>query len=284
MALLASTIAQEVARLTDSRVVRTSRLHGGDINDAHMVVLADGRELFMKSNARAPAMMFQREAEGLDWLRATGALRVPEVLGIGEHVLVLELLESAPRVLDFDELLGRGLAALHGAGAKDYGLPTDNYIGTLPQSNRPHGTWAEFYRDERLMPLIARAGDAFSPGDRRVLDGLLRVLPDVIGESGPPSRLHGDLWGGNLHVDERGMPCLIDPAVYGGDREVDLAMMRMFGGFSERVFATYAEAAPLRPGWKERVKLYQLYPLLVHANLFGGGYVQSCVTAAKHYL
>lgn len=284
MALLASVIAEEVGRLTESRVVRTSRLHGGDINDAHAVVLADGRELFVKSNARAPAMMFQREAEGLDWLRAAGALRVPEVLGIGERVLLLELLESAPRVHDFDEAVGQGLAALHASAVTSYGLPTDNYIGTLPQSNRAHATWADFYRDERLAPLVERAGDAFSPADRRAFDGLMRVLPDVIGESGPPSRLHGDLWGGNLHVDERGMPCLIDPAVYGGDREVDLAMMRMFGGFSERVFAAYADVTPLNPGWKERVKLYQLYPLLVHANLFGGGYVQSCVAAARHYL
>ncbi|HSI03073.1 MAG: fructosamine kinase family protein [Myxococcota bacterium] len=282
--MLASPIADDVAKLAGGRVARTERLHGGDINDAHLVALADGRELFVKSNTRAPRMMFQREAEGLEWLGAANALRVPKVVGIGERVLVLELIRPAERRRDFDEQLGRGLAALHLSGAGTYGLATDNYIGTLPQSNRAHPTWADFYRDERLTPLIQRAGDVFSPLDRRIFDRLLERMRPLVGEVDRPSRLHGDLWGGNLLTDEQGAPVLIDPAAYGGDREIDLAMMQLFGGFSARVFAAYAEAAPLRDGWKERVKLYQLYPLLVHANLFGGSYVTSAVEAAKTYI
>jgi fructosamine-3-kinase len=284
MVLLASAIADEVGKLTGSRVVRTTRVHGGDINDAHAVVLADKRELFVKSNMRAPVMMFQREAEGLEWLGAADALRVPEIIGIGERVLVLELLEVGMGGPDFDVTVGHGLAKLHQSGAKGWGLATDNYIGTLSQSNRAHATWGEFYRDERLRPLIERAGDGFSSQDRKIFDELLQRVPELVGDPGPPSRLHGDLWGGNLHTDGLGKPVLIDPAVYGGDREVDLAMMRMFGGFSQRVFDAYAEALPLRPGFKERVKLYQLYPILVHANLFGGGYVKTAVEIAKNYL
>ena len=108
---------------------------------------------------------------------------------------------------------------------------------------------------------------------RRLFDALQRALPDLVGPAEPPSRLHGDLWSGNLHVDERGTPCLIDPAVYGGHREIDLAMMRLFGGFGDRVFAAYAEVYPLESAAKARVPLYQLYPLLVHVNLFGGSYL-----------
>ncbi len=283
MVLLDNAIADEIAKLVGSRVIRSERLHGGDINDANAVVLADGRELFAKSNMHAPRMMFQREAEGLTWLAAAKALRVPKVVGIGERVLVLELIRPGPRRVDFDEELGRGLAALHGSGAVGYGFSTDNYIGTLSQSNRPRSTWAELYRDERIAPLVARAGKAFSSQERRAFDRLLERMPTLVGEVDRPARLHGDLWGGNLHTDEHGAPVLIDPAAYGGDREVDLAMMRLFGGFGDRVFAAYDEAAPLRSGWKERVQLYQLYPVLVHANLFGGGYVANAVAIAKAY-
>ena len=283
MGSLANAIADEVATLVNSRVVRAERLHGGDINDANAVVLADGRELFVKSNTRAPRMMFQREAEGLEWLGAAKALRVPKVVAIGERVLLLELMRPAARRRDFDELLGRGLAALHLSGAKGVGLPTDNYIGTLPQSNRAHATWAEFYRDERVLPLLERAGATFSSAERRLFDRLLERIPLLLGELDQPARLHGDLWGGNLHTDAAGEPVLIDPAAYGGDREVDLAMMRLFGGFSDRVFAAYGEAAPLRPGWRERVALYQLYPVLVHVNLFGESYVNRAVEIARAY-
>jgi fructosamine-3-kinase len=116
---------------------------------------------------------------------------------------------------------------------------------------------------------------------RRGFDALFGCLTERVGPDEPPARLHGDLWGGNLHVDEEGRPCLIDPAVYGGHREMDLAMMRLFGGFSPRVFAAYHEAYPLAPGWEDRVPLYQLYPLMVHVNLFGRGYVGSVEGALR---
>jgi fructosamine-3-kinase len=195
--------------------------------------------------------------------------------------LALEFLEPGRPGSTFDEKLGRGLAALHQAGAPTYGFGHDNYVGSLPQSNRVHPTWAGFYREERLLPLVRRAID------RRVLgasaaakfDRLCGRLDSLLGPAEPPARLHGDLWGGNLHTDSRGQPCLIDPAVYGGHREIDLAMMRLFGGFGARAFAAYHEAYPLSDGHEARVALYQLYPLMVHVNLFGGGYVGSVEAA-----
>jgi fructosamine-3-kinase len=147
----------------------------------------------------------------------------------------------------------------------------------LPQSNAPAPTWAEFYRARRIEPQLRRAADDGVASARMLRDGerLLAVMEERVGPPEPPSRLHGDLWGGNLLVDERGDPCLIDPAVHGGHRELDLAMMHLFGGFGARVFEAYDEAFPLAPGHEQRIPLYQLYFLLVHVNLFGGSYVGS---------
>ncbi len=258
--------------------VRTwSGVSGGDINEAHEVQLADGRRVFVKSNRDAPARMFEAEARGLDWLGQAGALRVPEVIARGPSFLALEHLRPGRRRPDFDERLGRGLAALHRASAPSFGLDHDNFIGRLPQANQPLPTWPELYRERRLLPQLRLATDGrrASPTMRREFARLLPRLEDLVGPPEPPARLHGDLWGGNVMVDEQGMPCLIDPAVYGGHREVDLAMMQLFGGFGPRVFSAYHEAFPLAPGHEKRVSLYQLYFLMVHVNLFGGAYVAS---------
>ncbi len=281
-----------IARLLGADVSGLRSLPGGDINEAYELSLSDGRRVFAKSNSAAPASFFEAEASGLSWLAEARALRVPAVLGVTTAAdakcafLVLELLVSAPRVRDFDARLGQGLAALHRFGAPEFGLDHDNFVGSLAQSNQSSSNWTEFYRDRRLLPLVERARQRglldTSLGGQ--LTRLLSRLEVWVGSSEPPARLHGDLWGGNLHVDELGQPVLIDPAVYGGHREMDLAMMRLFGGFSETVFAAYAEAYPLAAGYRERVPLYQLYPLLVHLNLFGPGYrgqVQHCVDALR---
>ena len=200
--------------------------------------------------------------------------------------LVLEYLEPGRRNPDFDEQLGQGLARLHRFGASSFGLDHGNFIGSLPQSNRAHPTWAEFFRCERIEPQLERAERASLLGarHRKMFDALFNRLDDLCGPAEPPSRLHGDLWGGNLHVDDKGDPALIDPAVYAGHREMDLAMMQLFGGFGERVFAAYDEAYPRAPGHRDRVPLYQLYPLMVHVNLFGTGYVGSVERALSHYV
>ncbi|MGB5811450.1 MAG: fructosamine kinase family protein [Polyangiales bacterium] len=263
-----------------STVARVRPVSGGDINDAYEVELAEGQIVFVKTHDTAPSSMFAAEAHGLDWLRMASKIRLPRVLGVGPGspaYLALEWVDPAPRVGDFDEILGRSLAGLHGHGAKAFGLGRDNYIGRLPQKNSQRETWSEFYWTCRLEPQIRLAQDRgrLSEPVLRSFEVLSRNLADRVGPPEPPSRLHGDLWAGNLHVDDRGMPCLVDPAAYAGHREVDLAMMRLFGGFTERVFDAYHEVTPLAPGAASRVPLYQLYPLLVHLNLFGGSYAHS---------
>jgi fructosamine-3-kinase len=271
----------QVARALGAEVASARRVGGGDINDAWTLELADGRRVFVKANDAAPPEMFEAEAHGLAWLDEAGALRIPRVLAVAEDFLALELLEPARPVADFDERLGRGLAALHRFGAPRFGLERDNFIGRLPQQNDPCDDWVTFYRGRRLEPQLRMAVEAGLAGSAlsRDFDRLYARLPDLVGPPEPPARLHGDLWGGNKHVDERGLPALIDPAAYAGHREVDLAMMQLFGGFGPRVLAAYDEAYPLDEEWRARVPLYQLYFLMAHVNLFGGGYVGSAEAA-----
>jgi fructosamine-3-kinase len=275
-----------------SRILRAASVSGGDINAAYRLDLDDGRRVFAKTNDRADPAMFPAEARGLAWLAEARALRTPEVIAVssgrpGEpSFLVLELIESSSSARGFDEACGRGLAALHRFGAPSFGLDHDNFIGPLPQSNRACARWADFFREARLVPqleLAKRHGRADAALERS-FDRLISRLDDLVGPDEPPARLHGDLWGGNLYVGDAGEPCLIDPACYGGHREIELAMMRLFGGFSERVFAAYAEHFPLAPGHADRVELYQLYPLMVHLNLFGAGYLSGVKNALGRYV
>jgi fructosamine-3-kinase len=278
-----------LARCLGQTVRGLRSLSGGDINLAFAAELADGSEVFVKSHPRAPASMYTAEARGLAWLREGAALRIPNVIAVEEgspSFLVLEYLPSGRAAAGFDETLGRGLARLHASGAGGFGFESPNFIGSLPQSNRARPTWAQFFREERLAPQLERAVRAgrASSALQRGFDRLFDALDELTGPREPPARLHGDLWSGNLHLGPWGEPCLIDPAVYGGHREMDLAMMRLFGGFGERVFAAYDEAYPLAAGAAERVSLYQLYPLLVHVNLFGGSYVASVEAALARYV
>jgi fructosamine-3-kinase len=288
---MGAALARSLEQRLGDRIVRSSRLSGGDINDAYRIELVGGGVWFVKSSPSAPATLFPAEARGLEWLRAAGALRVPRVHAVSSAddaigFLVLELLEPGHPRPDFDEKLGRGLAALHQSRVSSFGLDHDNFIGSLPQHNQALPEWAEFFRERRLEPQLRRAVNSGSASYtvRRGFERLFPRLSELVGPSEAPSRLHGDLWSGNLHVDADGEPCLLDPAVYGGHREVDLAMMRLFGGFAERVFSAYEEAFPLAPGARERVALYQLYPLLVHLNLFGGGYGASVERALARYV
>jgi fructosamine-3-kinase len=288
--VIGDALGAQVEAELGQRVVSASRVSGGDINEAFELRLADGQSAFLKTNAEAPPTMFAAEARGLRFLDQARALRIPRVLAASaEHArpgfLLLEFIRSARPRRGFDDELGCGLAQLHRAGADGFGFVEPNFIGRLPQANRAHDTWSEFYRAERLEPQLRRAIDAGrAPASlARDFARLFARLPELVGTHEPPARLHGDLWSGNLHVDEHGAPCLIDPAVYGGHREMDLAMMRLFGGFTERVFSAYAEAFPLGASHAERVALYQLYPLLVHVNLFGGGYVESVCRALSAY-
>lgn len=278
-----------VAAAAGAAVQRAEPVAGGDVNRALRARLADGRTVFVKHHEAAPAGMYRAEADGLGWLAEAEAIRLPGVVAVADEAaprfLALEWIERGARGPDHDERLGRGLAALHGAGAPAFGLASGNFIGSLPQRNGPLPSWPEFYAERRLAPLARRAVDEgrlpASEGARA--ERLLGRLADLCGPPEPPARLHGDLWRGNAIADAEGAPVLIDPAVYGGHREMDLAMMRLFGGFPERAFAAYDEAFPLADGHADRVPLYQLYPLLVHVLLFGGGYAASVARALARY-
>lgn len=267
--------AHAAARAAGTRVVRATPVPGGDINRALRVETADGGVLFVKHHPDAPPGMYRAEARALAWLAQAGVLRVPEVAWVGDEGLALEWIERGAPAPDHDERLGRGLAALHAAGADGFGAPEDGFIATLPQENAPAPTWAEFYGARRLEPLVRAGVDRgiFGSETARALERLRARLPELLGPPEPPARLHGDLWSGNAMTDAAGAPVLVDPASYGGHREIDLMMMALFGGFGPRVRAAYDEAWPPAPGEEERRPLHQLHPLLVHALLFGGGYV-----------
>ena len=269
----AEPLAAAIEAATGARIVDRQALRGGDVAQAVGVDLDDGRRLFVKTRRGADVRAFEVEAAGLSWLAEAGALRIPAVVAVGgpPAFLAIERIELGAPARDHDERLGRGLAALHRFGAPAFGLDHDNLIGTQPQVNDARPDWPTFYGEARLLAMARRAG--VDAGLMRRIERLALRLPALCGPPEPPSRLHGDLWAGNAIVDAGGGPVLVDPAVYGGHREVDLAMMRLFGGFSRRTFDAYDEAWPLAPGGEDRVPLYQLYPLLVHVAMFGGGYL-----------
>ena len=282
-------LADAIGARLGSPVIASRRVTGGDINDAFAIQLGDDRRLFVKTNPQAPAGMFAAEARGLDWLREASALRVPSVVSVAEDdgpaYLVLELIESGSRVRTFDRDLGAGLARLHRAGATCFGHVEDNYIGRLPQANAASDSWPAFYAERRVLPLVRAAVDAGRAPHSWIAraEALAARFAALLGPPEPPARLHGDLWSGNVMADAAGAPVLIDPAVYGGHREIDLAMLQLFGGPGADCFRAYEEVWPLAADWRRRVRLHQLYPLLVHVALFGGSYVDSADAAMREY-
>jgi fructosamine-3-kinase len=256
--------------------------------------LADDPDVFVKRRVGAPPGFFEVEAAGLRWLRVPGGVTVVEPLAVEAEALVLP---RHPEVLPGPEAaedLGRRLAVTHAAGAACFGSPPDGwhgdgFIGPLVLPHRPGTDWAPWYAEHRLLPYLRRAHDTGavtadgSATIGRVLDRLV-AEPGVAGEAEPPARLHGDLWNGNVLWTALGV-VLVDPAAHGGHRETDLAMLALFDlPQLPRVLAAYDEAAPLQPGWEERVGLHQLHPLLVHAVLFGGGYGAQAVEVASRYV
>jgi fructosamine-3-kinase len=258
------------------------RVGGGDINDAYAAKLEDGGRAFVKTRADAPPGEYATEAAGLRWLAVPNGLGVPEVLGASDEVLVLEWLE--PGAVGEEAELGRGLAWVHAAGADRIGAEAPARIGPLVLSNEPLPDRPTFYAERRLRPLLAPARDhgSLSAAGVRAVEAICDRIAELAGPPEPPARLHGDLWGGNV-LWSGGRPYVIDPIAYGGHREVDLAMLRLFGAPGPRLMAAYEEVAPLADGHEDRVALYQLFPLLVHAVLFGGGYGNSVERAAGRY-
>jgi protein-ribulosamine 3-kinase len=242
-----------------------SPVSGGDIHQAWRVDSEQGR-LFVKTNARPLERIFELEAAGLEALRAADSgLGVPSVLGVGEQWLALGWIE---RGAGGGAELGEGLARLHRSTADKFGWDEDNWIASLVQPNGRWDSLPAFFGEQRLRARAACLPWAMRGRLDRVIERLADLLPDE-----PPALLHGDLWGGNWMADAYGTPWVFDPAVHHGCREVDLAMTTLFGGFPPAFYEAYEATWPLAPGWRERTDLWNLHPLLVHVELFGGGYV-----------
>jgi len=260
-------------------------VYGGDINQTYRLTTTS-TDFFVKVNDDPSAFsMFTAEAAGLDLLRsAASGVHVPSVLTIGQahqHAFLLMSWVSAgdKHRPDGQAALGHLLASLHRREERLFGLSHNNYIGRLPQRNTPSKDWSMFFIEQRLQPLLESAVPYLNGTDlHRRFEELFKTLKDRYPKE-VPVLLHGDLWGGNYLIDATGNPILIDPAVYYGHREVDLAMTKLFGGFSEQFYAAYHEAYPLAPGWEKRTNLWNLYPLLVHLNLFGSSYIDPIRTA-----
>ena len=270
-------VAQRAERLLGSAVVATAEVAGGDTCRATKLRLSDGTTALMKTAPRVPEGFFAAEAAGLRWLGSApeGAAPVPDVLAVDEECLVMRWVEPARPSPD---------------SAVAFGAERDGFIGRLPLPQRTAPTWAEFYAVRRVLPYLKLARDrgAIEEEQARTIESVVGRLPGLLPEE-PPARLHGDLWNGNVvwGVGTPGEPAqgwLVDPAAYGGHREVDLAMLALFGlPHLPQVLEAYESVHPLAEGWQDRVALHQLFPLLVHACLFGGGYGPRAADLATHY-
>lgn len=260
------------------KIENTTKVYGGSINRSFRVQSRQ-KNYFVKLNSRSLyPKMFELEAEGLELLKAAKAIKIPRHLthgAVGDTAyLVLEFIESSSESPDFWENFGRQLATLHQHSAESFGLEKDNYVGSLIQDNSFKDHWADFFIENRLQAQLKMAADQHlvEADLLNKFDRLFAKIDDYFPEE-KPSLLHGDLWSGNFMVGANGEPVIMDPAVYYGHREMDLAMTHLFGGFHARFYQAYHEAFPLANGWEKRIELCNLYPLLVHVNLFGGSYL-----------
>lgn len=256
---------------------RLSSIGGGDINAAYRLQ-ADGVDWFVKLNRASLAAMFAAEAQGLSELAAARQVKVPQVVAHGtdgsQAFLVLDFIPLGPMRGDSPALFGQQLARLHRQPQAYFGWHMDNTIGSTPQLNLRHQDWAGFWQQQRLGKQLQFAADngyggALQSKGRKLLERIPAFFTDYQPQ---PSLLHGDLWGGNAAADAAGNPVMFDPACYYGDRETDIAMTELFGGFGRDFYAAYQNEYPLDPGYKIRKTLYNLYHILNHLNLFGSGY------------
>ena len=286
-ALVKRQVDQALTEHGGGSVVGTSPVSGGCINNGARIETEHGLHFFVKWNGSAPVGMFEAEIDGLEALARTGTVRVPEAIacGGGDHEpswLLLEYLPSGRPAPDYSERLGTELALLHTSEReRTFGWERDNWIGSLDQNNTSASDWGDFWSERRIVPQLRQARHRGFLTDE-VLDHLIDVIPLAVADVGPPGLLHGDLWSGNAFADADGSPVVIDPAVYRGHGEVDLAMTELFGGFDRRFYSAYDEVIAISPAYEAyRRDLYQLYYLIVHVNLFGAAYEAGSLAAAS---
>jgi len=293
-------LARRLERLAGAGVSEL-RLTGSQHQCRHYrATLTGGRVVFAKVAAAGLGGALAAEAHGLGWLGAAGAVPVPDVAGWDESTLVMSWVPAGAADPAAAGRFGRELARMHAAGADRFGAPWPGFIASLPMPNdgplaaaagttdgqaaaQGAGAWPQWYASQRLLPFLRHAADAgaLRPGQVRDVEAVMARIGELAGPAEPPSRIHGDCWSGNV-LWSGGRGWLIDPAAHGGHRETDLAMLALFGApFLDRILASYTEAAPLAAGWRARVPLHQLHPLLVHACLFGAGYAGPVAEAAR---
>ena len=262
---------------------------GGSINNSYQIITNTSEIFFCKINdaLRYPSM-FKKEKNGLELLLAQHVIRVPVVICVDEahahQILIMECIEQGRRNENFWELFGKQLAALHSIKGIGYGLHEDNYMGALTQYNKPHNNWVDFFIQQRLQPQIKLARESHFLNAQHILqfENVYKKLPTIFPVE-KSSLLHGDLWSGNFLCGENNEPVLIDPAVYYGHSSIDMAMTTLFGGFDEKFYQSYTYYRPLSPNYRQQWEVCNLYPLLIHLNLFGKGYLQQILNTINQY-
>lgn len=263
-------------------------VHGGDINQTFCLTRNKERYFMKLNDARRYPRMLEKEANALTFMKGKTQLCIPDVIMAGEadgmQYLVLEWLEAHNKSKNFWKNFGEGLVTLHRQTQDSFGWTEDNYVGSLHQSNLPASTWSLFYAGQRILPLVKQlcVNGHMTSQDMQLSEKLCDRLDGLFPKE-PPALLHGDLWSGNFMPCTKG-PAIYDPAIYYGHREMDLGMSLLFGGFADEFYDVYENAWPLEKGWRQRIPLTQLYPLLVHACLFGGHYIETARTVIRKFL
>ncbi len=280
----------------DASISGTERVSGGDINKSYSLTLSSGRKIFMKANEKDNAPFFAAEALGISAIASTSTVSTPAILctgtekgeQVGYSFLFMDFIESAAPATNYWEIFAEELASMHKASVKDFsnkkfGFIQNNFIGSRKQINTPSDSWIEFFRDRRLVPQFKDADHYFDDGLKNKITKLLDHLDEFLIEPESPSLLHGDLWAGNVMCGPDGKACLIDPAVYSGHAEADIAMTELFGGFPAEFYETYKSVSPLQNGYEERRDIYNLYHLLNHLNMFGANYLNPVRSIVSEY-
>lgn len=281
----------KVEEISGSGIKKIVPVTGGCISSAFKINFNGDLDAFLKVDPECRNNMFYKEANGLKELKKAGAIRIPDVLGVSENFILLENIDSSPAKKEFFRDFALNFSTMHRFTGKTFGFYEDNFIGSTPQLNIPEegqeNNWTDFYFNKRILYQfkLAEKNGRSSEDLRKVIGKLENKIYSIFkGSEELPSLLHGDLWSGNYIADENGDACLIDPAVYYGHREADLAMTKLFGGFSNEFYEVYNENFPLPDGYGERENIYNLYHALNHLNIFGNGYYNKVLTLAKHYL
>jgi len=288
---LKTEVKNKINEFLNSEIDSISSLAGGCISNAYKIITKSKMKYFLKINDSAGTDMFVKEAHGLNELKKADTIRVPEVIAFDNEFILLEFLDTGRKSKRFLEDFGINFAKLHKYMGEFFGFYENNYIGSNIQKNLSDNyikdNWIKFYFENRIMFQFRLAEkNGYATGELRTcISKLSDRIEEIIGDSlEPPSLLHGDLWSGNYMVDENGNACIIDPAVYYGHREADLAMTKLFGGFGVEFYKAYNEYFPLPDGYEYRENIYKLYHVLNHLNLFGTGYYSQAISLINYYL